>query len=478
MKNAIGLLTVYVALLICITPMHGEETKSSMFNPNYIAVEDVTLSSPNGKSLSKIGKGTLVSARNPGAGTLDLKTEDGKFGLANRESFSRLGSNITVTDDTRHVAEASNQFAFDLYQQARKTDGNLFLSPASVSTALAMTYAGAAGRTEQKMASVLHFDRKQNTHEGFSSLLELLNSTGDRNGYSLSTANRLWGVKGYKFEEVFLKLTGDKYRAELETVDFGQLEEARREINKWVERQTREKITDLIPSGVLTPDTRLVLTNAIYFQSGWSSEFYKKATKAAPFRLTATDEVDVLTMQQTEDFPYTEDADVQVLSLPYRGHELSMVVILPKKVDGLAGLEEKLNHDQFAKWMKTLQSDRPVETYLPKFRMRTALMLSKALKSMGMSSAFSDDADFSAMSKSEGLKISEVIHQAFVDVDEKGTEAAAATAVVMAPTSAAIPNEPPKPVVFRADHPFLFVIRDNRTGAILFMGRMVRPDEA
>ena len=325
---------------------------------------------------------------------------------------------------------------------------------------------------------MLHFDRNQNTHDGFSTLLELLNSTGDRNGYSLSTANRLWGVKGYQFEEAFLKLTGDKYRAELETVNFGQPEESRQVINKWVERQTREKITDLIPPGILNTDTRLVLTNAIYFQSGWSSEFSKKATKKAPFKLTATDEADVLTMQQTEDFPYTEDADVQVLSMPYRGHELSMVVILPKKVDGLAELEEKLTNDQFVGWMKNLQSDRPVETYLPKFRMRTALMLSKTLKSMGMSSAFSDNADFSAMSKSEDLKISEVIHQAFVDVDEKGTEAAAATAVVMAPTSAAVPNEPPKPVVFRADHPFLLMIQDNRTGAILFMGRMLIPGEA
>lgn len=475
MKNPIGLLAVPAVLLVGITALSAEEQKTK-FRPNYIAIEDVTLSSPGGKGLSKIKKGTFVSARNSGTDTFDLKTEDGKSGLANRESFSRLGSNISVTEDAKHVAEASNQFAFDLYQQARKSDGNLFLSPASVSTALAMTYAGAAGHTRQEMASVLHFDRGQNTHEGFSTLLELLNSTGDRNGYSLSTANRLWGVQGYPFDEAFLKLTGDKYRAKLQTVDFGQPEAARQEINKWVERQTREKITDLIPPGILKTDTRLVLTNAIYFQSGWSSEFSTEATERAPFRMTETDRVDVLTMQQTEDFPYAEDGDVQVLSMPYRGHELSMVIILPKKVDGLAELEEKLTNDQFVEWMKTLRSDRPVETYLPKFRMRTALMLSKALKSMGMSSAFSDSANFSAMSKSEGLKISEVIHQAFVDVDEKGTEAAAATAVVLAPTSAAVPREPPKPVVFRADHPFLFMIRDNRTGAILFMGRMLRPD--
>lgn len=476
MRNVFGLMTIWAASLIFVTPMQAEEPKSQKFEPDYIAIEDVTLSSPNGKPLSQIGKGTLVSARNKGADILDLKTADGKFGLAYSESFSRLGSGISVTEDAKSVAAANNQFAFDLYEQMRKTDGNLFMSPASISTALAMTYAGAAGRTEKEMASVLHFDRHEHIHEGFSTLLQLLNSTGDRNGYSLSTANRLWGVKGYAFEDAFLKLTGDKYRAELETVNFGKPEEARSEINKWVERQTREKITDLIPPGVLNTDTRLVLTNAIYFQSGWSSEFSKEVTKKTPFKLNATQSVDVQMMQQTEDFRYAEDPGMQVLSMPYRGYELSMVVILPKKVEGLPALERSLTNAQFLHWLEMLRSDRPVETYFPKFRMRTALMLSEILKSMGMSSAFSDAADFSAMSKSEALKISEVVHQAYVDVDEKGTEAAAATAVLMAPASAALPSEPPKPVVFRADHPFLFMIMDNRTGAILFMGRMLQPE--
>lgn len=476
MRIVFGLMTICAASLFNVTLMQAEEPKSQKFEPNYIAIEDVTLSSPNGRPLSQIGKGTLVSARNPASDILDVETENEKFGLAYRESFSRLGSNISVTDDANSAAAASNQFAFDLYQQVRKKDGNLFVSPASISTALAMTYAGAAGRTEKEMASVLHFDGHEDIHEGFSTLLQLLNSTGDRNGYSLSTANRLWGVKGYAFEEAFLKLTEDRYRAELESLNFGKPEEARSQINKWVERQTREKITDLIPPGVLNTGTRLVLTNAIYFQSGWSSEFSKNSTKKAPFKQNAARNVDVQMMQQTDDFPYAEDADVQVLSMPYRGYELSMVVILPKKVEGLAALEKSFTNTQFLHWLELLRSDRPVETYFPKFRMRTALMLSETLKSMGMSSAFGDDADFSAMSKSEALKISDVVHQAYVDVDEKGTEAAAATAVLMAPTSAALPSEPPKPVVFRADHPFLFMIMDNRTGAILFMGRMLRPE--
>lgn len=465
-------------VLLTVTGLIAKEAQKERFVPSYIAVDDVTLSSPNGSRLAELKKGTLVAARHMGD-VLDVRTQDGRFGLASSRFFSRLGSNIKITKDAKQVAESSNQFAFDLYQQARQQDGNLFFSPTSVSTALAMTYAGASGHTEREMASVLHLNRDQNTHEGFSILMDLLNSTGDRNGYSLSTANRLWGANGYQFEDAFLRLTRDKYRAELETLDFGQPESARQTINGWVEQQTREKIVDLIPSGVLQADTRLVLTNAIYFEGGWTSEFSKKATQGAPFHLTAADKIKVLTMEQQEGFPYTEDADAQVLSMPYRGHELSMVVVLPKKIDGLAELEGKLTNERFAGWMKELRGDRPVMTYLPKFKMRSQLMLSGALKSMGMTSAFGDNADFSAMSKSEELMISEVVHQAFVDVDEKGTEAAAATAVLIAPTAALFePKEPPKPIIFRADHPFLFVIRDNRTGAVLFMGRMQRPEPA
>jgi serpin B len=467
---AVGLLTVTHLLA-------KEPPQEERFVPNYIAVENVTLSSPNGNPLADLKKGTLVAARDVG-GALDVKAADGKFGVAHARFFSRLGSSIQITANVRQVAESSNKFGFDLYQQARRQDGNIFFSPASISTALAMTYAGAGGHTAKEMAAVLHFELGQDTHPGFATLLELLNTTGDQSGYSLTTANRLWGAQGYHFEDSFLSLTREKYQAKLETLNFGQPEQARQTINSWVEKQTRDKIVDLIPSGVLKGDIRLVLTNAIYFEGGWLSEFWKNATRKAPFHLTTEDTIDVLMMRQTEDFPYTEDEDVQVLSLPYRGHEMSMIVVLPKKTDGLAELEGKLTNDRFGGWMRSLRGDRPVETYLPKFQSRSQFALSQALKSLGMASAFSENADFSSMSKSESLLISEVIHQAFVDVDEQGTEAAASTAVVIAPTSAAPEVDPPKPILFRADHPFLFLIRDNRTGAILFMGRMHRPESA
>jgi serpin B len=471
-----------LGLVLASTPVTliAEQPKER-FVPNAIAVEDVTLTGSNGRPGGKIKRGDLVVA-NPvmakvsETSVLDVKTEDGRSGRGSTRSFSRLASSLKVTDDTKSVAESSNQFAFDLYQQARQQDGNIFLSPASISTALAMTYAGAADQTAKEMAAVLHLKQGQNTHPGFSSLLGLLNSTGDRNGYSLSTANRLWGTKNYRFEPAFLDLTRQNYRAELQTLDFGQTEQSRRTINTWVEDQTRKKIVDLIPSGVLCQDTRLVLTNAIYFQSAWAEEFAKGSTKKLPFRQTAQDKSEVLTMQQTDEFPYVEDADAQVLSLPYRGHELSMVIVLPKKVDGLGDVEAKLTEKRFSGWVENLNGDRRVEVYLPKFKMRSQFLLSRALKSMGMASAFSNNADFSAMSRSESLLISEVIHQAFVDVDEEGTEAAAATAVLIAPTSAPFqPKEPPKPIIFRADHPFLFAIRDNRSGAALFIGRVEDP---
>lgn len=477
-RNYIDTFALAVILFAGTNAASQEPQTEQRFEPNYVAISDVPLSSPNGNPLGSLKKGTPVAAREVMGYVLDVKAKDGKYGFAYSSYFSRIGSSINITQAAKQVAESNNQFAFDLYQQTKKQDGNFFFSPASITTALAMTYAGADGHTKKEIASVLHLNRDRDTHEGFSTLLNLLNSTGYRTGYSLSTANRLWAANGYDFEDSFLGLTHDKYRVKLETLNFEKPERARQTINEWVAKQTRKKIVDLIPSGTLKTNTRLVLTNAIYFEGGWSSEFSETATKKAPFRVTAKEEIDVLTMEQQDKFLYTEDDDAQVISMPYRGNELSMVVVLPKKVAGLKELEGKLTNERFAGWMEKLRRDKPVDTYLPKFKMRSQFKLSNVLKAMGMKSAFSANADFSAMSKSEKLMISQVVHQAFVDVDEKGTEAAAATAVMIAPTSVRIePKAPPEPIVFRANHPFLFVIRDNRTSAVLFIGRMMRPED-
>jgi serpin B len=375
------------------------------------------------------------------------------------------------------VVQGDNQFAADLYARLReKTSANLFFSPYSVSTALAMTYAGAAGETQKQMAQTLHFKVPDDELNAAMARLRASLQADDRKDYQLRVANRLWGQKDYAFLPGFLQTTGKYYGAEMGLLDFVQdADAARRQINQWVERQTEEKIKDLLPSGVLDARTRLVLTNAIYFKGNWQEKFDKSATKDAPFHLSADKQVEVPTMQQTNQFGYRATEDLQVLEMPYAKGELSMVVLLPKAIDGLAQLEKSLTSENLQQWTKGLRRQKVV-VYLPRFTMSSQFGLKETLQAMGMTLAFDDrKADFSRMSQGEGLYISAVIHKAFVDVNEEGTEAAAATGVVMTLRSAQI--QPQVPPTFRADHPFLFVIRDNQTGSILFMGRVMNPQQ-
>ena len=375
------------------------------------------------------------------------------------------------TEEARQVAQSTNTFAIDLYKKLKTEDENLFFSPASIATALAMTYAGAEGQTERQMAEVLHFRLEEDRlHNGFADFSQILNSTGK--GYQLTMANRLWGQKDYPFQPGFLTLTRKAYGAELAPVDFAQSEQARRQINDWVEKQTQGKIEDLIPSGLLDSATRMVLTNAIYFKGKWAAEFSKNATKPTPFHISEGKQVNVPMMHQKESFPYAETGDLKLLELPYGGQDLSMVVLLPKKQNALADLESQLSAESLAEWSKSARKQE-VLVFLPRFKMTAEFELAKVLGALGMTLPFSDRADFSGMSSAEDLMISEVLHKAFVEVNEEGTEAAAATGVVVRVTAA-----PAEPVVFKADHPFLFLIRDNRTGAILFLGRVMNPNAA
>lgn len=380
---------------------------------------------------------------------------------------------IEITDDVREVAKHSNEFAFDLYERLRKTDGNLFFSPASVSTALAMTYAGAGGQTKEQIARVLHLDAAdERVHKGFGEMARILHSNGER--YQLRMANRLWGMEGYPFRPEFLTVTREVYGAELAQVDFNKPDKAAQTINDWIAKQTEGRIGQLISPGMIEPLTRLALTNAVYFKAAWRDEFWKGATEEAPFHVSADEEMSVPMMRQVERFSYAETDDGQILELPYVGGDLSMVVVLPKQTDGLPKLEQTTTAGRLDEWIADFESRR-VEVFLPKFKIAWQLPLTDPLKSMGMASAFKDDADFSGMSSVEHLKLSAVIHAAFVDVDEKGTEAAAATTVLTDATS-----EPPgedKPAVFRADHAFMFLIRDVRSGAMLFLGRLANPAE-
>lgn len=389
---------------------------------------------------------------------------------AAKKNLKEIGKTLEENPDLNALAKGNNQFALDLYGHLRTEPGNLFFSPNSISTALAMTYAGARADTESQMADVLHFDLAQDRlHPAFSALVERLHGSTSK-GIEIRVANRLWSQTGYEFLPAYLQVTKQQYGAELGQVDFvQQTEAARQAINTWVEEQTNDKIKDLIPSGVLSDLTRLVLTNAIYFKGDWASQFNKKATHDAPFHISADEKVDVPMMFQKEEFKYGAVDDVQILELPYVGNDLSMLVLLPKEVTGLSSLEEKLTPDNLGKWSAALRKQE-LDVYLPKFTMTSQFSLDGVLRAMGMTAAFdSGQADFSGMTGKRELYVTAVVHKAFVDVNEEGTEAAAATGVAMELLSLQITP------TFRADHPFVFLIRDNQTGSILFLGRVMNP---
>jgi len=370
-------------------------------------------------------------------------------------------------------AESNNAFALDLYAELRAQEGNVFCSPFSIWTALAMTYAGARGETAEQMAHALRFALPpEELHPAIGELIQDLNARQERGNYQLSVANALWGQKGFEFHEQFLRLTRRHYGAGLEEVDFkADVEAARLRINEWVEQKTQGKIQDLIPRGVLTALTRLVLTNAIYFRARWASVFDERATREEDFTLLEGEKVRVPMMRQTGRFGYAEHPGLKVLELPYVRHELSMVILLPTAPDGLPELEQDLDAEHVDRWLGQVRSER-VNVAMPRFTMTSRFRLDKVLQELGMSAAFRPvEADFTGIAHREDLHIQAVLHQAFVDVNEEGTEAAAATAVAVAATSAPMG----RPKEFRADHPFLFLIRDRRSGCILFIGRLMDP---
>ena len=384
------------------------------------------------------------------------------------------------------VVNGNNEFALDLYGRISNMEGNLFFSPYSVSTALAMVYAGAHGQTESQMAQVLHFPIIPMESEPSSSVLvpdrarfaslfgkiiHDINNRGKKGGYELNIANALWGQDGYHFLKEYIDFIETHYEGKLTEVDFKNAAEAARvKINEWVEEKTNQKIKDLIKPGMLDSMTRLVLTNAIYFKGNWASQFDKERTQEAPFTLLDGNNVNVPMMNKTEEFPYMATEDFKALDLPYVDDDLSMIILLPNKTDGIGELEKSLTADSLSLWLNQLQK-RKVIVSIPKFKLTSQFSLASVLQSMGMTDAFSSSADFSGMDGQRDLYISAIIHKAYVDVNEEGTEAAAATAVIMRLLSA----EPDQTPVFRADHPFLFLIRDNKSGSILFIGRVMNP---
>ena len=384
------------------------------------------------------------------------------------------------------IVDGNNKFALELFAKLQSTKGNLFFSPYSISTALAMAHAGARNETESQMAGVLHFPVSANRRTdslskslpdrqqfalAFGKIIQDLNNRGQKEGYALTVANALWGQKDYGFLQEFLELIETSYDGRLNEVDFVRAAEtARKTINAWVEKKTNDKIKNLISEGVLDSMTRLVLTNAIYFKGNWARQFEENRTKDAPFTLADSHKIDVAMMYQKAEFGYMETDTFQGLELPYVNDELSMVILLPKQFDALNEFEKTLTPDNLTQWLAKIHK-REVVVFVPKFKMTSQFSLASVLKSMGMNNAFSSKADFSGINGKRDLFISAVIHKAYVEVNEEGTEAAAATGVVMRLTSVG-----PAPIpVFRADHPFLFLIRDNLSGSILFIGRVANP---
>jgi serpin B len=395
-------------------------------------------------------------------------------------------SRITVPapdEDVTAAMKGMRLFGTDLYKllASKAGDGNVVFSPVSIATALAMTYAGARGETAQEMADAMHFTISADAlHKAFSTLDNTLglrsfqqkNAEGRDEGVLVKTANSLWAQDGLTFEQAFLDTLASDYGAGVRLVDYQTAAEAAREaINKWVSKQTNDKIPELIAQGVLDSLTRLVLVNAVYLDATWANQFDPNNTSDGDFTTLAGETVTAKMMSQATVLPYAAGDGWQAVELPYLRDELAMLLIVPD-AGNFAQVESQLGEGLIDDLVGRVSWDREVALSMPKFKFRMQSGLTQALETLGMKAAFDPGtADFSGMTKQETLYISDVIHEAYIDVDEEGTEAAAATAVVMKLT-AAMPTEQ---VLLTIDRPFLFAIRDRATGAILFLGRVTDP---
>ena len=402
-----------------------------------------------------------------------------------RSDRARDNSPPATRADLRELVQGNNDFAFDLYRALNDGEGNLFYPPFSISQALAMTFAGARGETERQMADTLQYQLPQSSlHPAFNSLDRALASRGkDPRGtqnqeeakqyFRLNIANAVWGQHGYGFLPDFLDVLAENYGAGMRTLDFaGAPDESRARINDWVAEETEDKVKDLLPPGTIDPLTRLVLTNAIYFNASWHWPFDLRQTKMRPFHLEGGGSLDVPMMTETAKafYGYAKGDGYQAVDVPYAWREMSMTVLLP---DGgaLGALEDSLNADLLDQIMNDIEIDYVTLT-MPLFEFESEFSLGETLAGMGMPDAFDDRADFSGMTGSRDLLISHVVHKAFVSVDERGTEAAASTAVFVQ-TSGPVKD----PIAVTVNRPFIFLIRDTATGTVLFLGRVMNPDE-
>ncbi|KAM6168001.1 serpin B3-like [Erethizon dorsatum] len=385
------------------------------------------------------------------------------------------------------LSEATIKFTLDLFQKLRKSEDNVFYSPVSIAAALAMVYLGAKGGTAEEIEKVLHFseitarstEKPKTDHAGnsrsvphqFQKLLTELNKPTET--YELKSANKVYKEKSFQFLQEYVDDIKKFYLADVESVDFvNAAEESRKKINTWVEKQTHEKIKEIFPNGSLQSDTRLVLVNAVYFKGQWDMKFHEEDTIEEKFWLNKDRSKSVKMMKQTNylKFAHLEDVQAKILEIPYKGKALSMFVLLPDEVDGLQKLEDNLTGEKLMEWTSLQNMAKfKVHLHLPRFKVEESYDLNTVLTDMGMVKAFSQDADFSGMSRNGGLVVSQVKHKSFVEVNEEGTEAAAATGIAVGVTSLPIYED------FHCDHPFLFFIKQNENNSILFFGRVSSP---
>lgn len=375
------------------------------------------------------------------------------------------------------LARDNAAFALNLYRGLAASPGNLILSPYSISSALAMPYAGARGETERQMARALHFSMSQDAlHPAFAAMQAGLNGIQQSDSLTLSIANSLWPHARFKLLDRYTELVRENYGVSITPVDYETAPEAARQaINHWTAERTQGRIQDLVPAGILNDLTRLVLVDAVYFLGKWAEPFDSKLTKTMAFYPAPGESVDTAMMTQQEKLFYADLDSLQVLRLQYRGKSLSMLIVLPRAPHTLAQLEADMSAGTLERWESALRRVE-VQVFLPRFKMTHEFRLDKALMSLGMADAFlPNKANFKGMAGApESLFISAVLHKAFVEVDEKGTEAAAATSAHMATIGIEIDDGGPPPIL-RADHPFLFLIQHNRSGSILFIGRVADP---
>jgi serpin B len=437
------------------------------------------------KNLDRIGKISLIwllagVALLAGGCSLGIpQIHHGSGGQVLESKLPRTEAGNLPQAEIDQLQEGNTAFAFNLYRELQSQAGNLFFSPYSISSALAMTYAGAAGDTAAEMKATLHFNLDENSlHPAFNALDQYLASLADQDipddmgdPFQLEIANAIWGQKDFHFEGIFLDLLAENYGAGLRLLDYIQDPEGSRQtINDWVSNQTRDKIQDLIPQGAIDSDTRLVLSNAIYFKATWLDTFEKSLTEESDFYGLEgqTERVQMMQSGSSVSYPYYRGEDFTAVELPYVGGQVSMLVLVPDQ-GGFQDFEGSLTAEKLSSILQEL-AYTPVALSFPKFEFESEFSLAQTLADMGMPSAFSAAADFSGMTGDKDLFISNVFHKAYIAVDEEGTEAAAATAVVMTLTAA-----PLEPIELKVDRPFIFLIRESQTGTVLFMGRVLNP---